>query len=94
MQLCLAVWRLYSVKIEKCACVNSKITPIRLLNETTKGGFFERRTHGKALEVFFLLEVGILPDVLHHVGDELHSLCEFQGEAVVFFVLDTRLDIA
>ena len=62
------------------------ITQIPLQSETTKKeGVFEHRTHEQALGLILLLEVGILPDVLHHVGDELHSPCEFQGQAMVFF---------
>ena len=47
----------------------------------TKGkNWFENSTRMKKhSDAFVLLEVGILPDVLHHVGDELHSMCEFQG---------------
>ena len=53
----------------------------------------EHRTHEQSLGLFFLQEVGTLPDVLHHVGDEPRSLCEVQGLAMVFSVLDTRLDM-
>ena len=40
-----------------------------------------------------LLNFWFLTDVLHHVGRELHSLCEVLGQALVFFVLDIGLDI-
>ena len=49
--------------------------------------------HEKTLGLFGLPEVGILPDIVHHVGDALHSLCQFHGQAMVFFVLDIRLDM-
>ena len=53
----------------------------------------EQHTHEKALVLFFLLELGILSNVLHHVGDELHSMCEFQGRTMIFLILDNDLDI-
>ena len=75
---------------EKSICVSSKITPVLLLRETTNGknGFYGHRAHEEALGLFVLLEVGISPHVVHHVGDELHSLSEFQCQTMVFFVLD------
>ncbi len=81
------------VRVEKRTCVSSMITQIPLLSETTKKeGVFEHRTHEQALGLFLLLEVGILPDVLHHAGDELHSPCEFQGQAMVFFCPGYSID--
>ena len=80
----------------KCTCGSSKVTPTPLLSETTereREWVVEHRTHEQTLGLFFLQEVGTLPDIVHHVGDELHSLCEVQGLAIVFSVLDTRLDM-
>ena len=86
LQLCLTVFRLDLVRKEQCTSRCTKITPVPLLSERTKrqDGCFEPHTHGKALEVFMLLEVCMSPVVLlRHVGVELHLLC----------VLDTRLDM-
>ena len=48
-----------------------------------KESVFELHTRGKALGLFVLLEVLMSPNVLRHVGGELHSLCGFQNQATV-----------
>ena len=76
LQLCLTVFRLNLVRKELYQSLHEdhSRTPAERDNQET-GWVFEPHTHGKALEVFMLLEVCMSPVVLRHVGVELHLLC-------------------
>ena len=63
-----------------CLREDHSSTPAERDNQE-RGWFFEHRTHGKALGLSVLLEVSTSPNVLRHVGSELHSLCGLQYQA-------------
>ena len=92
MQLCLAVFVVSEFclgrKLFLCKPEDHSSTPAERDNQGKDWGL-KHRTHETALFSFGLLELETLPGVLQRVRGELHLLRELQGQAVVFFVLNS-----
>ena len=67
------VWICQESGVYLCLREDHSSTPAERDNKEREW-FFENRTCGKALELSILLEVCMSPNVLRHVGGELHSL--------------------